>query len=222
MTNPSASMSGVVVLGASGALGGFLAAHLRRRGHAVATVDRMPPRGLPEPAFYFPGDAGWEEAALHHALDQARAAVGGVHALIVASGAWKGGTLEESRLADLQALWEANLVGVYLAARWLAAQPEGRVLMAMGAESAHQGAAGQLAYNVSKRALDGLIDTLDSEWAGSGRRAHILHLGMLDTPANRSATAPKVPLSAVAAMVEWLLTPEAAWARRSHWVLAPS
>lgn len=216
---PAEPGTGVVVVGGSGAVGGFVAQWLRARGFRVATVDRGPVRALPPPAVFSVGDA---EADWDAALAEASSLVGTAAAVVVASGAWAAGGLADASEPARTALWQANFTVPWLVARWLATQPPGQVLVLMGAESAHAGAPGQLAYNVAKRALDGLVDSLQAEWRGSGRRAHILHLGLLDTPGNAAlADRPKVPLEAVATVVELLLGPAGASLQRTHWVLTP-
>jgi NAD(P)-dependent dehydrogenase (short-subunit alcohol dehydrogenase family) len=71
---------------------------------------------------------------------------------------------------------------------------------------------GSAAYQISKGALNSLIQLAAAELAGTPVTANALLPGTLDTPASRKAMpdAPRVPLAAVADAIAFLLSDAAA------------
>jgi NAD(P)-dependent dehydrogenase (short-subunit alcohol dehydrogenase family) len=131
-----------------------------------------------------PGDAA-EEAGASRAVEAVLARFGRLDCLVTAQGAGTFGPLEESRLADWDAMLRANLTATYLLCR--AALPPmlaaGRgTIVTVVSLAAVRAIPGCAAYTASKAGVLGLTRALAAEVRGRGVRVAALCPGAVDTP----------------------------------------
>lgn len=207
----------MVVAGATGALGAAVVSRLLADGRTVAALHR-------------PGAADRIGAGAHPIACDLRdpAQVEGLRArleglgvwtgCVVASGGYAGGAAHELDDAAVDGQLELNLLGPWRLARaaagaMLAAGTEGRIVVTLG-RAAVDVAAGQAGYQVAKAAAARLVEVMALELRDSGITVNAVMPSTMDTAANRAAM-PRadhsrwVPTDRVAAVISWLLSPEA-------------
>jgi NAD(P)-dependent dehydrogenase (short-subunit alcohol dehydrogenase family) len=160
----------LLVVGASSGLGREIGLAASRAGARVAFAARRSERleeivaGAPNPALAIKCDVR-EERDCEHAIDQTVGTLGGLDALVYASGISALGDVHEADAATWRAILETNLVGAALIAG--RAIPHlrasgGRALF-LSSYGIRQHVPGMGLYCISKVALDALIDTLRAE-----------------------------------------------------------
>lgn len=193
----------ILITGASGGLGSAVVAAFEQLG------DRVTPVSHPE-------------YDLTHADDAARAVAAAgepLHALIHLAGGFAGGTtVAETPDEVWRRMMSLNLDAAFFACRAaaprLSAQPGGRVVL-IGSRTAVAPAAQLAAYNASKAGLVALGKTLALELAPRRATCNIVLPSVINTAANRAAMpqadhAAWVRPEAIAALIVWLASPEAA------------
>jgi NAD(P)-dependent dehydrogenase (short-subunit alcohol dehydrogenase family) len=182
-----------LVSGASRGIGRAVAETFAQEGARVALLARGRP-GLEQVAgaieagggstLVVPGDAA-EEGTASRAVEAILARFGRLDCLVTAQGAGTFGPLEESRLADWEAMLRANLTATYLLCRAalapMLAAGRGTIvtLVSLAAVRAIPGCA---AYTASKAGALGLARALAAEVRGRGVRVAALCPGAVDTP----------------------------------------
>lgn len=160
-----------------------------------------------------------DDAASVANLRPAVEAIGPWEAMVSASGGYAGGRAHETDDAAITAMLATNLLGPWRLARaaaasMIAAGSGGRIVV-VASRAAIDVARGQAAYQVSKTAALRLVQVLAAELHGHGITVNSVLPGTIDTASNR-ASMPKadrstwVSADSVAAIIEWLLSAEAA------------
>ena len=189
--------SRVVVAGGTGALGRALVELLLAQGHRVAVpfrsrdaFDRLR-AGLPA------ADALWgaqaeiaTTAGARTFLDAAAAALGGIDAVAVVSGAYAGsGPVGEAPEDEWPAMMRANLETAHAICR--AAVPHlsagGGSVVTVASRLVEHGGAGAAAYVVSKAGVAALTRVLALEYRDRRIRFNCIAPAIIDTPDNRAA-----------------------------------
>jgi NAD(P)-dependent dehydrogenase (short-subunit alcohol dehydrogenase family) len=129
------------------------------------------------------------EASTIGAFDAAEAAFGAVDTVIANAGVSVTGRATEIPAAELQGLFDTNLLGLYLtvregARRMIAAgsreSGRGRILL-VGSMGAHAPFPGGTAYCASKAAVASLARSLGSEWVRQGINVNVIQPGFIQT-----------------------------------------
>jgi len=179
-----------VISGAGSGIGREVALELARRGWALALLGRrMEPL---EATLAAAGGSGLVLACDvrdHAAVGRAAAAVearwGAADVVVPAAGRIAIRTIEETQPAELAAILDTNLVGVFLLLRALLPamkrRGKGRIVPLLSV-AARRGFPGWSAYCASKWGLAGLVAALREELAGSGLLITAVYPGATDTP----------------------------------------
>ncbi len=198
------------IAGATGELGRALVAGFLGRGDRVVGLGRSPAADAEEEGYrYLDGDLASSEGV--KALTDRAQAFGPVENLVVAVGAWSGGTpVHEVAPREWEAMLEANLTVPFRlmrAAMGIMVQRRRGRVVTVGSLSAMDAAPGQGAYNAAKAGLLALTRTVAAEGARSGICAACLLPATIDTAANRRAMATADPAGWVdpAALVDLAL-----------------
>lgn len=207
----------VLITGATGGLGGAIVdAFLNANATVVAVGRSVEERPRVDRFIPFPADLTNPEGA-KSAVESALKITGNLGAVVHVMGAFAGGQpVEETTDDTLDKMLTLNLKAAFHVCR--AALPPmknagyGRIV-AIGSRSGVSPSAGLSAYNISKAALNSLIQTVAIEAQPHGITANVVMPSVIDTPANRKAM-PGADFSAwvtpesIAATVLWLASPE--------------
>jgi NAD(P)-dependent dehydrogenase (short-subunit alcohol dehydrogenase family) len=166
-----------VVVGASSGLGRCLAAGLSHRGATVALMARRKDR-LAEAAEEAGPDAVaiacdvTDEESVRSALDQAAKALGGIDALVYATGIGPLARLADTDIATWRTLFDTNVIGASLvtaaAVPHLTASSGVAAYLSSTSASLTPAFPGLGAYAVSKAALNKLVEAWRGEHPGVG------------------------------------------------------
>jgi NAD(P)-dependent dehydrogenase (short-subunit alcohol dehydrogenase family) len=160
-----------------------------------------------------------DDAASVERLRLAVDAMGQWDGMVSASGGYAGGRANEIDDEAIATQIEANLLGPWRLARaaansMLAHGGGGRIVI-VASRAAVEVGRGQAAYQVSKAAVLRLAQVMAAELQSHGITVNAVLPGTMDTPANREEM-PKanratwVTTDSVAAVIEWLLSDDAA------------
>jgi NAD(P)-dependent dehydrogenase (short-subunit alcohol dehydrogenase family) len=207
-----------VVGGGGGALGSAVVSRLVAAGRRVVVPARHPDRVKVQDGVSVV-ECDLDDAASVAGLRPAVETIGPWVALVSASGGFAGGRAHETDDAGIEAMLAANLVGPWRLARaaagsMIAGGSGGRIVI-VASRSAVDVARGQAAYQVSKAAVLRLAQVMAAELQGHAITVNTVLPGTMDTASNR-ASMPKADRSAwvttdsVAAVIEWLLSGDAA------------
>lgn len=214
--------SRVVVAGGTGALGQALVELLLGQGDRVAVPYRAPDAfarlraGLPA------ADGLWgaqaeiaTTAGARTFLDAAAAALGGVDAVAVVSGAYAGsGPMAEAPEDEWASMMRANLETTHAICR--GAVPHlanrGGSVVTVASRLVEHGGAGAAAYVVSKAGVAALTRVLALEYRDQRIRFNCIAPATIDTPDNRAAMPSAdrstwTPPAAIARIIAFLLSP---------------
>ncbi|HET8628688.1 MAG TPA: SDR family oxidoreductase, partial [Thermomicrobiales bacterium] len=159
-----------------------------------------------------------DEEQVGGAFARAVAHFGGLDGLAALAGGYAGGApVSETDLATWRGQQDVNLTTAFLACR--AAVPHlvargGGAIVTVGSRPALHGAATVAAYSAAKAGVLRLTEALAAELRDQDIAVNCILPGVIDTPANRAAM-PRakherwVAPDAIAAVVRWLLGPEA-------------
>ena len=169
----------LLVTGASGGIGGAVAALYRDAGGAVAGLDLHPS-----------GDVRACDVTDEAAVDAAVADIidrhGRIDDVVHAAGIVGAGRLADLRLADWHRVLDANLTSAFLLARACAAPlaaSRGRMVLLSSTNGRNGGShLSGAAYAAAKAGLVNLARYLAKEWAAAGVRVNAIAPGPVDTP----------------------------------------
>lgn len=159
-----------LVTGASGGIGGALAAALAGAGTQVHALARRPPAD-PAGLAWHPVDLA-DEAALARCAETLAAGLPELDVLVHSAGAYAEGTVAEAPLADLDRLWRVNVRAPWVLTRALVPALRRRRGAVVFVNSSVWGAArgGLGGYAASKYALKAVADALRAELNPDGVR----------------------------------------------------
>lgn len=136
------------------------------------------------------------EAAMRSLIETAVQAHGGLDVLVCSAGIQTYGTVEDTSLADWQAVLDVNLTGMFLAAKYAVPHLRtrgGGAIVTISSVQGHTPAQRVVGYSVSKAAVDALTRSLAVDHAADGIRANSVAPGPVDTPLLRTAHDPGAP-----------------------------
>ncbi|NUM48437.1 MAG: SDR family NAD(P)-dependent oxidoreductase [Anaerolineales bacterium] len=189
----------VMITGASGNLGGALAARFREGGASLVLVDRTADRlaeAYPElannPHHFLAGADLTNAVAVNAVVAQTMARFGRVDVLVNTVGGFRAGTpLHETPLETFDFMINLNARTVYIAAQAvlpnMLAQGRGKII-SIAARPGLEGRANQAAYSASKAAVLRLTESMAAEYRMLGINVNAVIPGTIDTPQNRAAT----------------------------------
>lgn len=190
---PASNLSGrlVVVTGGAGALGSSVVAAFVRAGAVV----HVPVHG-PAPA---PGTPGVTYAAGVNLTDEAAVVAfyaglpGALWASVHLAGGFAMSAIADTRLADLRAQLDLNLVTTFLCCREAVRRIRqrgdgaGGRIVNVAARTALRPEAHKIAYGAAKAAVVSMTAALGDELRAEGVAVNAVAPGTIDTPANRAA-----------------------------------
>ena len=173
----------VLVVGARGAIGTAIVDTFEQRGWTVLRGTRSLRAG--ETDWVDVSDPGWAAGV---------AAGGKLDAVVFAQGANTSGGIQETAAADLDQMWQANVVVIAEVMRSLLEQgalahPARVVVISSVWQDLAR--AGKVAYTTSKAAVGGLVRALAVELASAGVLVNAVLPGVLDTPMTRAHLSPE-------------------------------
>jgi NAD(P)-dependent dehydrogenase (short-subunit alcohol dehydrogenase family) len=186
----------VLLVGATGALGGVVARRLLDGGARIGVavrkgwqVDQARAAFGPDRVLVGCVPSGDSEAAAGFAKG-VNDALGAIDALIATNGAFRCATIGKDRADEFGDLFDANVLGGTTLARAVLAgmrrRQRGRLVF-VGSAAVGSGGGGMTNYLATKAALHEWVRALDDELSGSGVRAFAVLPGIIDTEANRAA-----------------------------------
>ena len=221
-----------IVTGAGAGVGRAVALALAREGASVGLIARGAAgiaavateiEAAGGRALALPADVT-DEAAIGAAVAGAVAAFGGLDIVIANAGIGGRGKVEETTLADWQAVLATNLTGPFLTVR--AALPHlrargGGQIIAVSSGAGKRGYAGMASYCASKFGLHGLMESLAEEVKADGIRCGVLVPGSILTEFGGRTIAEKAgsgskyltPEDVAASILHQLRQPPHAWAQ---------
>jgi len=211
--------SGITVVGGgAGALGSAVVSRLVARGRQVVVPTRHPGRSAPVSGVT-EIECDLDDVASVERLRIAVDAMGQWNGMVSASGGYAGGRANEIDDAAIETQLAANLLAPWRLARAAASSMlthgEGGRIVIVASRAAVDVARGQAAYQVSKAAVLRLAQVMAAELQAHAITVNAVLPGTMDTAANREEM-PKanratwVSTDSVAAVIEWLLSEEAA------------
>lgn len=203
-------MQPLILTGATGGLGDEVVRHLRAGYECVALHRGTAPDGI-RSARADLTDPPSVRAAIHSVA----AELGPPYGLVHLAGGWAPGSLAETSDDAWTRMLSLNLTGAFVAIReTLAVMDRSRAgrIVVISAEATRSKPAGNVAYVVSKSALNVLIEQVAQELRGTPITANALLPSSLDTPAMREVMPREelVPLPRVAEAISFLLSGAAA------------
>jgi NAD(P)-dependent dehydrogenase (short-subunit alcohol dehydrogenase family) len=185
----------IVISGAFGGLGRVVAEEAARRGACVVALDhsREPPQGLAErmgPLCLTVGGVDLTVAEqAKKAIDEIKAKLGRIDALINIAGGFRWETIESGDVATWDFLYALNVKTAFNASKaalpYLLESGAGRIVN-VGAGAGVKAAAGMGAYGASKAAVLRLTESLADELKNKGVTVNAVMPSIIDTPTNRA------------------------------------
>jgi NAD(P)-dependent dehydrogenase (short-subunit alcohol dehydrogenase family) len=133
------------------------------------------------------------EAAMRSLVETAVDRYGGLDVLVCSAGIQTYGTVEDTSLADWQAVLDVNLTGMFLAAKCAVPHLRARgggAIVTISSVQGHTPATRVAGYSVSKAAVDALTRSMAVDHAADGIRVNSVAPGPVDTPLLRTAHDP--------------------------------
>jgi NAD(P)-dependent dehydrogenase (short-subunit alcohol dehydrogenase family) len=198
------AMKTVVITGGTGGLGAAVVPRLAREYRCILLYRSR----APEKFEAVRADLA-DESSVVRAFDE----IGPHDALVHLAGGFDGGSLEATSLDRWRRMLDLNATAAMLAMREsLRRMNDGGRIVAISSVASTQLAAGSLAYNVSKAALNALVRSAAEEVRRRGITVNaILPSAMATEEMRKSAAAETlVPLHEVAETISWLLSEPAA------------
>lgn len=180
----------VLVTGASGALGGAIAAAFADAGATVCATDLREPdenSGLDAAGVDFYAGDFTDEADVERVVGEAVSDHGQLDALCNVAGTWKGGTpIDETDVGTFDMLMNVNLKTMFLASKHAIPHLRERegAIVSVSARASLSGGEGDGPYRASKAGVRLLTETIAEENMGTVR-ANAVMPSVIDTPANR-------------------------------------
>lgn len=188
-----------LVTGGAGALGRVVTRHFLDAGWRVAVPlhEKDSRETLADAARDHPGrlhtfllDLTTERGA-EAAVRQATEWAGRLDAVVHTVGGWLGGMkLTDTPIEAWDRMMDLNVKSAYLVARFAIpamVRAGGGSVTVVSSRGALSGRKGNVAYAVSKAALNALVEGLHEEYRDQGIRFNAVLPGTIDTPANRAA-----------------------------------
>lgn len=174
----------VLITGAAGGIGAAVAERLAGEGARLAIADLAEPEGPVGALARLAGDVT-DEAETSRVVEEARAALGGLDALVLAAGIHYVGPTHEMPAAEFDRVLSVSARGTFLCLRaalpGMVEQGSGRIVT-FGSTAALVGAPGLTAYAAAKGAVLQITRSVAVEYAKFGIRANCLCPGATDTP----------------------------------------
>ena len=175
----------VLVVGARGAIGTAIVDTFEQRGWTVLPGTHARRAGETDRPWVDVSDPAWASGV---------AAGGLLDAVVFAQGANTSGGIQDTNAADLDEMWQANVVVVAEVTRSLLdagalADPSRIVVISSVWQDLAR--AGKVAYTTSKAAVGGLVRALAVELASAGVLVNAVLPGVLDTPMTRAHLSPE-------------------------------
>lgn len=171
-----------LITGASGGIGSAIARALADEGVRLFLVSRNPER-LTVPGEAFQADLT-DDSQLRATAAKVREVFGGVDLLIHSIGLFRGGLIESSPVADLDAQYRVNLRVPYLLTQELLPsliERQGQVVFINSSAGFHPAKGSWGAYAATKHALRALADSLRDEVNRKGVRVLTVYPGRTAT-----------------------------------------
>jgi NAD(P)-dependent dehydrogenase (short-subunit alcohol dehydrogenase family) len=174
----------VLITGAAGGIGAAVAERLLAEGCLVAAADLAEPDGPDNGTARLAGDVT-DAAAAERLVTEARAALGGLDALVLAAGIHWVGPTHEMPLDDFDRVLDVSVRGTWHCCR--AALPgfieQGAGwIVTFGSTAALVGAPRLAAYSAAKGAVLNFTKSIGAEYARQGLHANCLCPGATETP----------------------------------------
>jgi NAD(P)-dependent dehydrogenase (short-subunit alcohol dehydrogenase family) len=214
-----------IVTGGTGGLGAAVVRRLREAGWRVVVpwvAERELERVEPGEGLELVQADLFDEAAV---AEVARVAGDSTRAVVnLVGGFAAGGRLHETPVDALEGQLRLNLRAAWLvtgaALPAMLAAGEGSIVC-VSSRTALRPFSGGAAYAVAKRAVLGLVDALDVEYAKDGIRTNAILPSVIDTPANRESMPDADPRDwvtpeQIAATIEFLVSPASAATSGAH------
>lgn len=174
----------VLVTGAAGGIGAAVAERLVADGARVAAADLAPPDGPDGVVANLGGDVT-DAAGAERLIAEARAALGGLDALVLAAGIHYVGPTHEMAIEDFDRVIDVSLRGTWLCSRaalpGMLEQGSGWIVT-FGSTAAIVGAPRLAAYSAAKGAVLNFTRSIGAEYARDGLHINCLCPGATETP----------------------------------------
>ncbi|RDI75539.1 short-chain alcohol-related dehydrogenase [Gaiella occulta] len=174
----------VLVTGAAGGIGAAVAERLVAESALVAAADLRAPDTSSGAVAYLGADVT-DAADAERLVVEAREALGGLDALVLAAGIHYIGPTHETSIEDFDRVVDVSLRGTWLCCRaalpGLLAQGHG-FIVTFGSTAALVGAPRLAAYSAAKGAVLNFTKSIGAEYARQGLRANCLCPGATETP----------------------------------------
>jgi dihydroanticapsin dehydrogenase len=181
----------VLVTGAAGGIGAAVVERLSAVGAVVAAADIAPPDGPEDVAARLGADVT-DAAGAERLVAEAREALGGLDALVLAAGIHYVGPTHEMSVDDFDRVVDVSLRGTWLCCRaalpGLLEQGHGWIVT-FGSTAAIVGAPRLAAYSAAKGAVLNFTKSIGAEYARDGLHVNCLCPGATATPLLQSLMA---------------------------------